>query len=264
MPPPQEPVTRRRFGEQHMHCDIMYVNKKAVLVSRTEPVGVILCACIENLTAPILRQSVCRFFGTCGSRGMSVVKFTSDNERGLAALFGDMDGMGFQVVTVGAGQHAHIVERTIRTFKEVIRTSYYKILEFMLTRLIINACKKLLLFPTAATSTDNMSPFQAIEGRNVDLKRDVGPPFGSYCEVAPRSMTNGIDARTRTCIHLDSRLNGTGTHTFLTLDTQQVISANHYVVLPITDLVIQTINGWAAKNKNQTSTEPTFTFSRFY
>jgi hypothetical protein len=88
----------------------------------------------------------------------------------------------------------------------------------------------------------------------------LDPSFGSYCEVAARSMTNGIDARTRTCIYLNSRLNGTGTHTFLTLDTQQVISANHCVVLPITDLVIQTINGWAAKNKNQTSTEPTFTF----
>jgi predicted metal-dependent HD superfamily phosphohydrolase len=96
-----------------------------------------------------------------------------------------------------------------------------------------------------------------MEGRNIDLKRDVGPPFGSYCEVAARSMTNGTDARTRTCVYLDSRLNGTGTHTFLTLDTQQVISANHYVVLPITDLVIQTINGWSAKNKNLTSTEPT-------
>jgi Reverse transcriptase (RNA-dependent DNA polymerase) len=195
---------------------------------------------------------------------MSVVKFTSDNERGLTALFGDMDGMGVHVVTVGAGQHAHIIERTIRTFKEVIRASYhsvpYKIPDFLLTHLIINACKKLLLFPTASTRTDKMSPFQAMEGRNIDLKRDVGPPFGSYCEVAARSMTNGIDARTRTCIYLDSRLNGTGTHTFLTLDTQQVISANHYVVLPITDLVIQTINGWAAKNKNQTSTEPTFTF----
>jgi Reverse transcriptase (RNA-dependent DNA polymerase) len=264
MPPPQEPATRRRFVEQHMHCDIMYVNKKPVLVSRTEPVGVVLCACIENVSAPILRQSIRRFFGTFGSRGMSVVKFTSDNERGLTALFGDMDGMGVQVVTVGAGQHAHIIERTIRTFKEVIRTSYhsvpYKMPDFLLLHLILNACKKLLFFPTASTRTDNMSPFQAMEGRNIDLKRDVGPPFGSYCEVAARSMTNGNDARTRTCIYLDSRLNGTGTHTFLTLDTQQVISANHYVVLPITDLVIQTINGWAAKNKNLTSTEPLFTF----
>jgi hypothetical protein len=42
MPPPQEPPTRRRFVEQHMHCDIMYINKKAILVSRTEPVGVVL------------------------------------------------------------------------------------------------------------------------------------------------------------------------------------------------------------------------------
>jgi hypothetical protein len=103
MPLPQEPVTRRRFVEQHMHCDIMYVNKKAVLVSRTELVGVVLCACIENVTTPILRQSIRRFLGTFGSRGTSVVKFTSDNERGLTALFGDMDGMGVQVVTVGAG-----------------------------------------------------------------------------------------------------------------------------------------------------------------
>jgi hypothetical protein len=76
MPPPQEPVTRRRFVEQHMHWDIMHVNKEAVLVSRTEPFGVVLCACIENVTPPILRQSVRRIF----LRVMFVVKFTSDND----------------------------------------------------------------------------------------------------------------------------------------------------------------------------------------
>ena len=48
----------------------MYMNKKAVVVSKTEPVGL-------------------------------VVKFTSENERGLTALFGDMNGMGVQVITVG-------------------------------------------------------------------------------------------------------------------------------------------------------------------
>ena len=55
-------------------------------------------------------------------------------------------------------------------------------------------------------------------------------------------------------------MNGTGTHMFMTLDTQQMISANHYVVLPITDIVMQTVNSWAAKKKIYTSTEPTFTF----
>ena len=149
------------------------VNKKPVLVSRTEPVGVVLCACIENVSAPILRQSNRRFFGTFGSRGMSVVKCTSDNERGLKALFGDMDGMGVQVVTFGAGQHAHIIERTIRTFKEVIRTSYhsvpYMMPDILLLHLILNACKKLSFFPTASTRTDNMSPFQAIDRKSTRL-----------------------------------------------------------------------------------------------
>jgi hypothetical protein len=239
----------------------MYVNKKAVLVSKTEPVGVVLCA---NVSAPILRQSIQKFFGTFGSRGMSITRFTSDNERGLTALFGDMNGMGVHVVTVGPGQHAHVIERTIRTLKETIRTTIYslpyKLPDAMMPYLIISAGKKLLLFPTVATRTDGQSAFQAMEGRNIDLKKDVGPPFGSYCEVDARSMTNGTEPRTKTCFYLDSRMNGTSTHMFMTLDTQQVISANHYVVLPITDIILQTVNSWAAKNKIYTSTAPTFTF----
>ena len=55
-------------------------------------------------------------------------------------------------------------------------------------------------------------------------------------------------------------MNGTGTHTFMRIDTRSVISANHYVVLPIPPLVITTVNGWASKNKIHTSKEPTFTF----
>jgi hypothetical protein len=197
MPPSQEPEVRRRFVAQHMHCDIMYVNKIAVLVSKTEPVGVVLSACIDNVTAPILRQSIRRFFGTFGSRGMSITKFTSDNERGLTALFGEMNGMGVQAVTIGPGQHAHVIERTIRTYKEVIRCAYhsspYEIADCLWPHMIINAGRKLLLFPSTATRTDGMSPFQAMEGRNIDLKKDVGPPFGSYCEVDVRVMTNGLN-----------------------------------------------------------------------
>jgi hypothetical protein len=125
----------------------MYVNKLAVLVSKTEPVGVVLSACIDNVTAPILRQSIRRFFGTFGSRGMSVTKFTSDNERGLTALFGDMNGMGVQAVTVGPGQHGHVIERTIRTYKEGIRSAYhsapYDILDCMWPHLIKLAPKLL-------------------------------------------------------------------------------------------------------------------------
>ena len=55
-------------------------------------------------------------------------------------------------------------------------------------------------------------------------------------------------------------MNGTGTHSFMRIDTRSVISANHYVVLPIPPLVTTTVNGWASKNKIHTSREPIFTF----
>jgi hypothetical protein len=139
-------------------------------------------------------------------------------------------------------------------------TTPYEIADCLWPHMIINAGRKLLLFPSTATRTDGMSPFQAMEGRNIDCKKDVGPPFGSYCEVDVRVMTNGLNPRTRSCLYLDSKMNGTGTHTFMTLDTQQLIAANHYVVLPITDIIIQTVNSWAKKNKNPTSREPVFTF----
>jgi hypothetical protein len=163
----------------------MHINKKPALVSRTEPVDVVLCAFLENVSTPILRQSIRKFIGTFGSRGMSVVRFTSDNERGLTALFGEINGMGVQVVTVGAVQHARVIERTIRTLKDVFRSTWHsvphRVPDIILIPMIISARKKLLLFSSTSTRTDNQSPFHAMEDRNINLKRDV--PFGSYCQV---------------------------------------------------------------------------------
>ena len=41
------------------------------------------------------------------------MKFTSDNERGIAALVNDMNAMGVEVITVGPGQQDHVIERVI-------------------------------------------------------------------------------------------------------------------------------------------------------
>jgi hypothetical protein len=71
-------------------------------------------------------------------------------------------------------------------------------------------------------------------------------------------MTNGTESRTRSCLYSAARINSTGTHSFMTLEPQQVIAASHYVVLPITDIVLKTANGWVAKNKIHTALDPTF------
>ena len=263
LPPPQQPMSRRSFDEQHMHCDVMFINRQPFLVSITHPLAIVLVACVENLTAPTLRQSVRKMFGTIGSRRISIVRFTSDNERGIAALVGDMNAMGVEVITVGPGQHDHIIERMIRHLKETIRSTIfslpYLVADALMPHLVLSCAKKLLLFPSS-TRSDRVSPFEAFFGRKADTKMDIGPPFGTYCQVTNRTMSNAMDPRTIGCLYLEPKMNGTGTHTFLRLDTRSVIQANHFTVLPIPPIVITTVNGWASKNKIHTSVDPIFTF----
>ena len=85
--------------------------------------------------------------------------------------------------------------------------------------------------------------FEEYYGRKPDLKRDIGEPFGSYCEVTVPKTNNTMEGRTIGCLYLSPTMNGTGTHLFMKLDNKQVISANHYRVLPITPLVTATVNG---------------------
>jgi hypothetical protein len=188
-----------------------------------------------------------------------VTQFTSDNERGITALFGDMR---VSVVAVGPGQHAHTIERA--TLKETMRSAIfslpYLLPDALMPHLVLSSAKKLLLFPSASTRTDRVSPFEAFFGRKADAARDIGPPFGSYCQVSSRTMTSGMEARTIGCLYLEPKMNGTGTHSFMRLDNKAVIAANHYTVLPIPDIVITLVNGWASKNKMHTSLDPAFTF----
>lgn len=248
MPPPQLPTTARHFDDQYMHCDIMFVNQQPYLVSIIHPLGIVLVACTKNLTTPELRQSIRRMFGTIGSRRISIVNFTSDNERGIAALIN-----GVEVITVGLGQHDHVILRMIRHLKETIRCTIFSLPhllpDILMPHLVMSSAKKLSLFPSS-TRTDRISPFEAFFGRKA----------GSYCQVNGRVLSNSRDPRTIGCLYLEPKMNGTGTHTFMRIDTRSIISANHYVVLLIPPLVITTVNGWASKNKIHTSKEPTFTF----
>ena len=90
----------RHSTAQHMHADILFINKKPFLVSLTQPLGLVQVSCLDNATTPILRQSIRKMFGTIGSRGMRITKFTSDNERGIVSLFQDVNAMHVEVIIV--------------------------------------------------------------------------------------------------------------------------------------------------------------------
>ena len=174
-----------------------------------------------------------------------------------------MTAMGVVISAVGPGQHDHIVERMIRHLKEPIRATVhslpYLVADAMMNHLVLSSSKKLLLFPSS-TRSDKVSPFEAFFGRKADTKMDIGPPFGTYCQVTNRTMLNGMDQRTIGCLYLELKMNGTETRAFLHLDNRVIINANRYLVLPIPPIVITTVNGWAAKNKLHTWIDPIFTF----
>ena len=263
-PPPQLSPSLRSLSAQHMHCDIMFVNKQPFLVSITHSIGMVLVEHIANLTAVAIRPALRKMFGAFGSRRIKITMFTSDNERGISALAGDMSGMGVEVISVGPGQHDHTIERMIRHLKEVIRATTHSlpflVPDFMMTIMVVLCGNKLNLFPSPSTRTDNMTPLEAFTNRKMDLKLDIGEPTFSYCHVHDRTMSNGMAPRTIGCLYAGPRINGTGTHMFVNLTTKAVLFANHYVVLPIPPIVISTINGWAATNKIHTVVDPIFTY----
>ena len=263
VPQPQGPLTSRRMEPQHMHCDLMFINKQAFLVSITQPVGVCQTTCLDNTSTISLRASIRRMFGNLKSRRIDVVRFTSDNEKGIAALFGDMAGMGVEAITVGPGQHDHVIERMIRQLKETIRSTIaslpFQAPDIIVPHLVLSCTRKLLLFPSS-TRTDRISPFEAFYGRKANAVLDIGPPFGTYCQVSSRTMTNGMEPRTYGCIYLEPRNNGTGTHSFLRLDTRTVIGANHMQILPFPPNVATFLNDWAKKNKHHVQRDPVFTY----
>ena len=120
-----------------MHCDIFYVNKGAYLLSVTTPLGYVLIAPLTSVATPVLRAAVRKMFGTYGQRGIDITQFSSDNDKGIIALFGDMSGMHVSQVVVGPGQHDHLAERIIRWTKEVIRASIFS-LPYALSAALLN------------------------------------------------------------------------------------------------------------------------------
>jgi hypothetical protein len=167
-----------------MHADIMFVNEQPFLVSITHPIGMILVESVINLTTPLLRTALKKMFGAFESRRIRITIFTSDNERGIAALASDVSAMGVEVIVIGPGQHDHVIGRMIRHLKEAVRATKHSlpflVPAFMMILLVIACGNKLNLFPSTATRSDYKTPLEAFTKRKMDLKLDTVEPTFSY------------------------------------------------------------------------------------
>ena len=76
--------------------------------------------------------------------------------------------------------------------------------------------------------------------------------------ITTRTSNNTMAARTVAAIGVRQVANGTGSCTFFSLATHTFFTANHFVLLPMTQAVINHLNALAASNRSKVSATTPF------
>lgn len=255
---------QRTTSPQIMYGALMYVThgtSHTFLITVTLPLGIILVAGIDSISTPVLRNTVNRMFGVFVSRGIQIAQFVSDNEKGLSSLFGDSNPLNIEMVTSGLGEYANRIEAVIRVVKDAVRRSCFYvpfILSHEMFKLLVVSVTKRINFFDMVTPGRETSPFHGLMGRKVDGIHDVGPAIFTYCEIKDRCSDDFNVNRTVEVLYVHPHQTGEGTHLFLRLDNQQLVTAKHYREVPVTAEVIAHVNAWSDPRKVHHYTVPRF------
>ena len=111
----------------------------------------------------------------------------------------------------------------------------------MLIWLVRNAVFWLNAFPSTDGASDSLSPCYLLTRLHLDFKKHVRTKFGAYVKTH-EEHSNDLEARTLSAICLGPTGNEQGGHYFMSLDTGQCITCNHWTELPMPTNVIQRVN----------------------
>lgn len=87
-----------------------------------------------------------------------------------------------------------------------------------------------------------ISPAEAYRGYKINHDRELRVGFGEYCEVVDRYSDNTMRPRTEPAISLYPTGNVNGTVVFFNLLTRRTIRRDQFTVLPMSSLVISSLN----------------------
>ena len=109
------------------------------------------------------------------------------------------------VDAVGAGEHARIVERGIRTIKERVRgifnTLPFKLCYMLLVLLVLFCVSRISMVPTKADAIF-ISPWDRFQKRKLDYSRNLKAGFKEYCQAHYNDGDNTLKPRTTGAITL--------------------------------------------------------------
>ena len=256
-------VSRRVSEDQTMYADIFFACGNAFLITLIQPLGHTITTFIEKTDIKNLRSTIRQHLGRYGQKQIRITSLHSDNEKGITAMALDFSGLGISLLQVGAGMHVPQIERRIRYIKELSRsvvnglpyTCPRKIFQY----LVIFVTSRANMFPSA-TAPHGDSPFRLMEGRT-PTDKDTNMEFGALYQVSSRTMDNSMDSRTIAAIGIAQVPNGTGTCRFMTLrKPYAVITANHFVHVPMNQDVIDLLNEMASQDSRPISKDIIFRY----
>jgi hypothetical protein len=151
-----------------------------------------------------------------------------------------------------ADEHVGEVERSIRTIKERVRATvhglpYKRLPREMIKGVVRFAVKSLNQFPAEDGISDVISPTSIMTGVAAPNYNHFKLEFGEYATVfEDNNPTNTNAPRTVDAVALHHTGNAQGDYFFMSLATGERISRRQYTKLPITQRVIDAVEGLAA------------------
>ena len=161
------------------------------------------------------------------------------------------DEMGITMDPTNAGDHEPTIERHNRVWKERIRVAharlpYRAIPRIMTEQLGERRAEQMNFFPAKNGISVHFSPYQIVEHKHIDYNKEGVAEFGAYVQASGGDTNNTMAPRTIDAVYIRPSKNLTGGHIVLDLQTKRLKTRQKVVVVPITTLVIEKVEQWAA------------------
>jgi hypothetical protein len=255
--------------ELTMSVDIMFVNRRAFLISLTKPLGYTL---VHDLGTNVgarskssIRRALNEQIASYKAQRFQIKTLLTDGEGAIASLKSELNANGIVVNPSGPGQHVPDIERKIREVKERMRTVLHSLPftlpQSLLAWLVYYAVRQINIVIHSG-GPSGVSPREAFLGVKTDFTRDCRVGFGDYLEATnPHTHDNSMAARTQACIAL-LPIGIQGTIRCLSLDTGKIINRDQFKVLPPPDTVISYMNKLSSAD-NISNSELNFSMHNF-
>ena len=256
------PTVRAHLGEtdaiedQELHVDVMFVRKKAFLLSVAWPLDLTLITAVQSETADAIGEAISGHVAALAQHRAAVKAVYADRGGAMLGLSARLSASGIKVGLCGAGDHVGRAENRIKTVKEKLRTLINR-LPFELPEALLGDAASYVVkrvnCETTSSRAGHRCPRVELTGIKIDYQSEYAVGFGDYVEARdPAAKSNNVDSRrTNSCIALWPVGNREGSWRLFTLGTCEQVTRSQLKVMPTPQVVIDRMNQICEEEKRK-------------